>query len=66
MQDVFMNAYFVLAATCASGSSDGFLWPRKPRKVLSMKDRRGTPYFVGSAIDNFHADVEESELNSRG
>lgn len=66
MEQVFSSAYATIAATCASGTDDGFLKRRPERQcVTMMKDTRSI-YFVCDAIDNFHEDVDQGELNRRG
>ncbi|KAK0651145.1 hypothetical protein B0T16DRAFT_386632 [Cercophora newfieldiana] len=67
MEEVFSSAYCTIAATCASGTNDGFLKERSQRQVVAMKDARsGVPFYVCEAINDFGGDVDESELNSRG
>lgn len=68
MEDVFSSAYCTLAASDAT--ANGFLnRPRKPRRIITMSpslESNGYPYYVAENIDDFHGDVEESELNQRG
>lgn len=64
MEDVFQSAYCTIAAT--KGSFDGFLTPRRSRKVVAMKSNLGGSYYICETIDDFHSDVEEGELNKRG
>lgn len=67
MEAVFSSAYCVLAATCASGTDDGFLKFRPKRQVVPMKDAKaGISYYVCESINDFANDVDNSELNSRG
>lgn len=67
MEQVFSSAYCTIAASCATGTSDGFLKPRKERRCVAMKGRGGDEtYFVCEAIDDFHRDVDQSKLNQRG
>ena len=66
MEDVFNCAYCTIAATCAEGSSDGFLKPRPRRNTVKIRQKSGDTYYVCEAIDDFHAEVEASSLNQRG
>ena len=65
MEQVFSSAYATIAATCASGTNDGFLKVRPER--LSVKMAKGdSSYFVCEAMDSFHKDVDQADLNKRG
>lgn len=66
MEQVFSSAYVTIAASCASGTEDGFLKPRPHRQCVRLIADNGEPYFVCEAIDNFAVDVEQGELNKRG
>jgi hypothetical protein len=67
MEQVFSSAYCTIAASCASGTSDGFLKPRPERQCVTMQGPDGeASYFVCEAIDDFHWDVDQGELNQRG
>ncbi|KAH7155791.1 hypothetical protein B0J13DRAFT_521913 [Dactylonectria estremocensis] len=68
MERVFSSAYCTIAASCASGNSDGFLKPRLERRYVPMQAHTNidTTYYVCEAIDDFHAHVDLSELNQRG
>ncbi|KIW78369.1 hypothetical protein Z517_08204 [Fonsecaea pedrosoi CBS 271.37] len=66
MEDVYNLAYCTLSAACARGTTHGFLQPRAPRDVVTLKDSTGDVYYICKAIDNFGADVEEGELSRRG
>lgn len=75
MEMVFSCAYLTIAATSASGSTDGFLKPRPldgPNTRVAhffTSDKNGTDdskFYVCNAIDNFKRDVEEAELSKRG
>jgi Heterokaryon incompatibility protein (HET) len=67
MERVFSSAYCTIAASCASGSSDGFLKSRPARRCVIMQASSGNaPYYVCEVIDDFHRDVDQSELNQRG
>jgi hypothetical protein len=75
MEMVFSCAYLTIAATSASGSTDGFL---KSRPLNGPNARVAHPFrfdedethdsqfYVCNAIDNFKRDVEEAELSKRG
>jgi hypothetical protein len=68
MERVFSSAYCTIAASCAAGSSEGFLKPRSTRLAVTMLGPAGADnkYYVSEAIDDFHRDVHQSELNQRG
>jgi hypothetical protein len=67
MGRVFSSAYCTIAASCASGSSDGFLKPRQERRTVVMQGPQGDEIFcVCEAIDDFYRDVDQGELNQRG
>ena len=66
MEQVFSSAYVTIAASCASGTEDGFLKPRTDRQCVSLTDGNGAQYYLCDAIDNFSADVDQGELNKRG
>ena len=68
MERVFRSAYCTIAASCSSGSGDGFLKQRPERQSIMMPEVEGPGswYFVCETIDNFHRDVDQSELNQRG
>ncbi|ETI20037.1 hypothetical protein G647_09052 [Cladophialophora carrionii CBS 160.54] len=68
MEMVFSNAYCVIAASRATGMSDGFLDDRPTREVVRIDSRRdeGSPVFVCEAIDDFQGHVIEGALNKRG
>jgi hypothetical protein len=67
MGRVFSSAYCTLAASCASGSSEGFLKPRSEGACIAMRGPGGEgTYYVCEPIDNFTRDVDESKLNHRG
>lgn len=67
MEAVFSSAYCTIAATCASGTDDGFLKHRLERRSVLIK---GTPthqpYYICEALNDFTNDVDKSELNTRG
>lgn len=63
MEDVFSAAYCVLAASRATGVSDGFMGPRKQRQVVAVPN---SSLFLSEDIDDFQHDVIEGHLNKRG
>jgi hypothetical protein len=65
MEQVFSSAYVTIAATCASGTNDGFLKARPERQSVKLA-RGNSSYFVCEAIDSFHKDVDDAALNKRG
>lgn len=65
MERVYSSAYVTLAASCASGTEDGFLKPRPLRHCVKMRSQRDTPYYVCNSIDDFGRDVDRGELNKR-
>lgn len=65
MEHVYSSAYLTIAASCASGTSDGFLKPRAQRNYAAMNSSRNIPYFVCESIDDFGHDVDQGELNKR-
>lgn len=66
MEDVFSQAYCVLAATSATGQDDGFLKHREGRKYLTVQPNGRTPLYICEVIDNFDQHVLKSRLNQRG
>ncbi|KAF3800238.1 hypothetical protein GCG54_00003766 [Colletotrichum gloeosporioides] len=64
MEQVYSSAYATLAASCASGTEDGFLKPRPWRHCVTLESGRGS-YYVCDSIDDFGRDVEQGELNKR-
>lgn len=65
MEAIFSSAYFVIAASRASGTSSGFLEPRPARKFIRFDEASG-PIYVCEDIDDFQRDVVEGDLNKRG
>jgi hypothetical protein len=68
MEDVYSGAYCVLAASCATGQTSGFLFPRQARKYVTLKagnDADGS-YYVCERIENFKEHVVDGELCQRG
>lgn len=66
MEDVFSQAYCVLAASSATGQSDGFLKPRETRQYLTIKQDSRPPVYVCDYMDDFNKHVQGSYLNQRG
>ncbi|CZR58814.1 uncharacterized protein PAC_08706 [Phialocephala subalpina] len=67
MEHVFSSAYCTIAASCASGSSDGFLKPIPERLCVAMQGPSAdTTYYVCAVVDNFYCHVDQSLLNQRG
>lgn len=69
MDTVFTSAYCVIAASRATGTSDGFLHkdrylPQCSAVRFQRPDQE--PFYVCEAIDDFQADVIEGHLNKRG
>lgn len=66
MEQVFSSAYCTIAATCASGTDDGFLKPRPERRYVTMALPGIDAFcYLCEAIDDFSKDVDQSNLNSR-
>ncbi|KAL6790911.1 hypothetical protein J3E68DRAFT_411615 [Trichoderma sp. SZMC 28012] len=65
MEEVFSSAYCTIAASRGTSSLSGFLGKRKPRAYAKVQTSDG-PLYLAEAIDDFHADVEQSELSKRG
>lgn len=66
MEQVFSSAYATIAASCARGTSDGFLKPRPFGDCVTMKDEKGSSYYICDSINDFSRDVDRGELNQRG
>jgi hypothetical protein len=66
METVFSEAYCVIAASRATGTSDGFLRDRPNREVVKFKRGLEDPFYVCEAIDDFQHDVIEGHFNKRG
>jgi hypothetical protein len=66
MEQVFSSAYITLAASCSSGTDDGFLKPRPHRECVLMRKDDDSCYYICDAIDDFNRDVDQGELNTRG
>lgn len=66
MGQVFSSAYVTIAATCASGTKDGFLKPRPTRDCVTIKMDDDCNLYLCNSIDDFNNDVDHGELNTRG
>ncbi|KAL1882795.1 hypothetical protein Daus18300_000433 [Diaporthe australafricana] len=66
MEDVFSQAYCVLAASSAKGQEDGFLHARKKRHRIRLQSSNKPAVCVSDFIDNFDEYVLQSPLNQRG
>lgn len=66
MEDVFSNAYCVLAASSTLGQRDGILNKRSQRQAIMIPQGERPSVFVCGFIDNFKQHVLESNLSSRG
>ncbi|KAI1170907.1 heterokaryon incompatibility protein-domain-containing protein [Nemania sp. FL0916] len=66
MEAIFSSAYCVIAATCASGMSDGFLKDRPDRKIVKFERAGEAPLYICELFDDFQGDVLEGSLNRRG
>ncbi|KAL6691323.1 heterokaryon incompatibility domain-containing protein [Trichoderma pleuroticola] len=65
MEEVFSSAYCTIAASRGTSSLSGFLGKRKHRPYTKVHTSGG-PLYLAEAIDDFHTDVEQSELSKRG
>lgn len=66
MEDVFSGAYCVLAASRATGQSDGFLGARSPRNFVKFTRESKDSFYICEPIDDFEEHVLRGELNRRG
>lgn len=71
MEDIYSSAYCVLAASSASGASEGFLkrpsgTEQCPVKRVDLEHEGRREFLVAPAIDDFQRDVLESTLETRG
>ena len=80
MEDVFSSAYCTITASCASGTTDGFLRPlsggrSRGRRCYALNgkvesaDKKSTEksvFYICDAIDDFARDVEKGQLSKRG
>lgn len=67
MQNVFSQAYCVIAATAASNSYSGFLDERMHAQVESIRVCGGTDkqFCISTDIDDYDTDVSNAAINSR-
>ncbi|KAI8940550.1 hypothetical protein NX059_004228 [Plenodomus lindquistii] len=54
MADVYSNGYAVLAATAASSSTQGFLWPRKPPLSIACTSPSGSQSTIHARRNDTH------------
>lgn len=66
MENIFSQAYCVLAASSATGQQDGFLHPRRRRDFVHFEASNKPTIRVGEFMDNFDQHVLQSPLNQRG
>ncbi|KAK0624149.1 heterokaryon incompatibility protein-domain-containing protein [Immersiella caudata] len=69
METVFSFAYCVIAASRASGTSSGFLSPRRSPEFIALNtsiNPRSTVLYITSHLDDFQSDVIDGPLNKRG
>lgn len=66
MEDVFSQAYCVLAASCATGQYDGFLKARTKRECLAFQREGQPPVYISEFTSDFENDVLQGPLNQRG
>lgn len=66
MEDVFSQAYCVLAASSASGQHDGFIKPRLERRYVPVKRYGKSSIYISEFVDDFGQYVLQSRLNRRG
>ncbi|KAJ4115389.1 hypothetical protein NW768_011241 [Fusarium equiseti] len=66
MEQVFSLAYFVIGASSAKSSLDGFLGDCPRRECVQIETQDAPLLYVCPFIDNFKHDVELGELNKRG
>ncbi|KAK3648109.1 hypothetical protein LTR56_002587 [Elasticomyces elasticus] len=66
MEVVFSNAYCVIAASRATGTSDGFLGERHDHRVVAIPRLGGAQVYLFEPIDDFQHDVIDGHLNKRG
>ncbi|KLU91499.1 hypothetical protein MAPG_10017 [Magnaporthiopsis poae ATCC 64411] len=69
METIFSLAYCVIAATAAEGPDTGFLKSRPPTRSVALpapSSSSGPPLYICAAVDDFHGEVENANLNRRG
>ena len=65
MEMIFGNAYCVIAADRATGSSSGFLQERPTRKFVRFEKSPAGSLYVCEAIDDFQRDLIDGRLRMR-
>jgi Heterokaryon incompatibility protein (HET) len=67
MGEYFRSAYCTIAATSAKNAKEGFLECRSDIEWVKVPSTsESPPWDFCGAIDDFHRDVEEADLNKRG
>ncbi|KAH7127606.1 hypothetical protein EDB81DRAFT_809638 [Dactylonectria macrodidyma] len=67
MEQVYSQAYCVLAASRSPGHQAGFLKGRKHRDSVGLqRDGDSPPFYICESIDDFDAHVLKGALNQRG
>ncbi|POS75002.1 CAMK/CAMK1 protein kinase [Diaporthe helianthi] len=66
MEDIFSQAYCVLAASAATSQNDGFLKSIQHRNSVGIRQPGKDPLYVCEFIDDFTEHVLNSRLNQRG
>ncbi|KAK3303131.1 uncharacterized protein B0T15DRAFT_513341 [Chaetomium strumarium] len=68
MEDVFSDAYCVVAATCAAGPWDGFLKTDRPQReyLTLLREPGSSPIYVCRYLDDFYREVLQADMNRRG
>jgi hypothetical protein len=66
MQYVFSGAHCTLSVNSARSSLEGFLTPRVPRTCVPLPISDSRRLYVCPSIDDFHRDVDQSNLHTRG
>ena len=68
MESVFSSAYCVLAASSATGQSDGFLKRRdgEDRSYVTFKREGEASFYISRFVDDFDQHVLKSPLSKRG
>lgn len=66
MGHIFTSANCTIGATSAKSSVEGFLGKREPRPCVQIETPSLGTLYVCRNIDDFHRDVENGELNTRG
>lgn len=65
MEQVYSDAWCVLASSRAAGHNAGFLNARHERSTITLY-HEGNPFYICQAIDNFEDHVLNGALNQRG